>query len=343
MLEALCLKKYHARVEWIDIARGLSMMVILYAHVFDDGLITRFVHLFHVPVFFLLSGVVWKQADKIKDFFVSILKGLVIPYFFAGTVSIFVYQILGSFFPKGNLGLAECIQGLFYANSRTGLMVWCRPLWFLPCLVLVRILWELISHVKKIVFRYVIVLIIWVFAVVSLYTSLKGLRLPWEFEVALHALPFFCMGVIFKQNFMAAIDEKRKKTCLILAFLICFLVCILIFHLNDAILSFQYNNYGVYPLFVIGAISGSGMIFSVSMLVARCKWIEIIGQNTLTILLWHKYPILLFQLIEFGKNCCSNPDKISSIIVGVVIVFVSMAISLLVGFVFSCINNKIKR
>ena len=91
--------------------------------------------------------------------------------------------------------------------------------------------------------------------------------------------------------------------------LLLFLLCILVFNLNYTKLSFQYNLYGNYIFFVLGAIAGTAMVFTLSMMISRWKLLEIAGQNTLIILLWHKYPILLFQLTGLGKKCCNNPDS----------------------------------
>ncbi len=109
---------------------------------------------------------------------------------------------------------------------------------------------------------------------------------------------------------------------------------VLICNWNDAALSFQYNHYGNYLLFFLGAAAGSAIIFCISMLIEKCKAFEFIGQNTLIILLWHKFPILLFQSTGFGKSMVKNADSITSIIVGIVLVLISALLSLLVGFIF---------
>lgn len=341
LIDGLCLKEYKARIEWIDIAKGISILVILYAHVFDTGLITGFVHLFHVPVFFVLSGLVWKKAQRSKDFLLDLLKGLIIPYFIAGIVSILIYLLLGSFFSKNSMSISDCILGLFYANSRTGLMKWCRPLWFLPCLFMVKIIWELIANIKNKVIQYIIVFVVWFVAVGTLYTDIKEWKLPWELEVALHALPYYCMGVMIQRHLTLTNFAIRRRWILLPVSLLLFLLCILVFNLNYTKLSFQYNLYGNYIFFVLGAIAGTAMVFTLSMMISRWKLLEIAGQNTLIILLWHKYPILLFQLTGLGKKCCNNPDSFLSILIGLVVVIISTITSLIIGFVFSRIRNRI--
>ena len=341
MLEGLCLKKYKERIEWIDVARGLSILLILFWHTLDGGVIISALQLFLVAVFFVLSGMVWKQAPNIKTFLMGLLRGIVIPYFFAGIVSIILYLCAGSLFGKASIGPGDCILGLFYANSRTGLMVWCRPLWFLPCLVVVRILWELISHIKKTVFQYVIVLLIWAVAIVVYYTNLREWKLPWEFEVALHALTYYVIGVMIKRHFRSLKRDRVKTWILLCVAAVCLGICVLMLYINGNKHSFQYVQFGCYPLYVIGALAGSGMVIAVSMLIGKCKLLEWIGQNSLILLLWHKHPILVFQLTGFGKKIMANPDSPVSILVSIGVALVAAALSMLVGYVFTWINGRI--
>ncbi len=334
MFYGLCLKNYKSRISWIDIARCFSILIILYAHVYDKSIVSDYVHLFHVPVFFILSGLVWKQATDRKKFAAGLLYGLVIPYLFAGIVSIVIYQVLGHLITGDTLNLLNCVKGLFYANSRTGLMAWNRPLWFIPCLFSVRIIWELIARIPKNYMQYIVVCIIWALAIIIVHTELSDLKLPWELEVALNALPYYTIGVVLNRYLKLRGETKLSKLILALSVAALFAFTVLICNWNDAALSFQYNHYGNYLLFFLGAAAGSAIIFCISMLIEKCKAFEFIGQNTLIILLWHKFPILLFQSTGFGKSMVKNADSITSIIVGIVLVLISALLSLLVGFIF---------
>ena len=343
MLEGLCLKKYKARIEWIDVARGICMLMILYAHAMDGGIILEFFQLFLVSVFFVLSGMVWRQAPNMKMLLLGLLKGVIIPYFIAGVVSIIIYLLAGSLFGKASISFGDCILGLFYANSRTGLMVWCRPLWFLPCLVVVRILWELISYIKKTHLQYVVVLLIWAVAIVVYYTDLREWKLPWEFEVALHALPYFVIGVMIKRHLKIPKRGDIKMWVLLCAAVVFAAICVLMLYVNGSEHSFQYIYYNIYPLYVIGALSGSGMVMAISLLIGKFKLLEMLGQNSLIILLWHKYPILLFQLTGFWKKIWSNPDSPVSILVALGVTIVSAAFSMLIGYLFTRIIGWMHR
>lgn len=262
-LQGLEYKQYRSRIHWIDIARCLSIAIIVYAHIYDVSGISDFVHVFHVPVFFVLSGLVWKQAKDLKVLLRSLFINLVIPFFIVGVLSIIAYQIMGSLFTADKLSFMQCLQGLFYANSRTGLMKWNRPLWFIPCLIVTRILWELISKLKKECAQYLVVAAIVVIGAIVVNTSLANYKLPWEIEVSIHALLYFAIGVAVKQHTSICSTDfasSVSRILLVVVIVISFGVCLAVFHFNLQPISFQYNHYGIYPLFVLGALSGTILV-----------------------------------------------------------------------------------
>lgn len=71
------------RLDYIDIAKGLGMLAIIWGHIMEVGTTNIFVYAFHIPLFFFISGAVF-QKDKyksFKDFAKRRIKTLVIPYF----------------------------------------------------------------------------------------------------------------------------------------------------------------------------------------------------------------------------------------------------------------------
>ena len=70
------------RQEFIDVAKGIGIISVVFAHL---GLATRYLYLFHMPLFFFLSGMVFKpQTNQTNqtNFILSKVKSLLIPYFF---------------------------------------------------------------------------------------------------------------------------------------------------------------------------------------------------------------------------------------------------------------------
>lgn len=74
----------NARILYIDLARGLTMLTILWGHVMLTGSVNLVVYAFHIPVFFFLSGMVFRK-DKYPTLGSLVkrrVETLLIPYVF---------------------------------------------------------------------------------------------------------------------------------------------------------------------------------------------------------------------------------------------------------------------
>ena len=58
------------RIVWVDILRGISMLLIVYGHIIIhcDKLspLNKYIMSFHVPIFFLISGFIFSVKENIK-------------------------------------------------------------------------------------------------------------------------------------------------------------------------------------------------------------------------------------------------------------------------------------
>ena len=55
------------RIASIDIAKGVGMLFIIWGHVMRYGITNHWVYVFHIPLFFFLSGLVFSQ-ERYGDF-----------------------------------------------------------------------------------------------------------------------------------------------------------------------------------------------------------------------------------------------------------------------------------
>ncbi|MGV3119497.1 acyltransferase family protein [Lactiplantibacillus argentoratensis] len=52
------------RIEWIDIARGITMISVVIGHSlygYNNGLLSHFIYTFHMPIFFILTGYLYDE------------------------------------------------------------------------------------------------------------------------------------------------------------------------------------------------------------------------------------------------------------------------------------------
>ena len=145
------------RISWIDALKALGIFLIVLGHALHgNSKLWHLVYGFHVPMFFYLTGRVFRVKKENNSFFhflkIKFYK-ILLPYYFWGLVSIIVYLFFGSKFDGADVvKLPECFFGLIWANGENGFMRWNLPLWFLPVLFIVELLGyiqeKLINHPK---------------------------------------------------------------------------------------------------------------------------------------------------------------------------------------------------
>lgn len=79
-------QKSHTRLSWIDVIKGIGILLTIFYHCLGGGTLGRFlpklqtvIASFHMPLFFFVSGYLYRKKPA-KDFFFSKMTALVIPY-----------------------------------------------------------------------------------------------------------------------------------------------------------------------------------------------------------------------------------------------------------------------
>ena len=120
------------RLLTVDVARGIGIVLVVLGHnvLFRESAhgFYEALYLFHMPLFFFLSGVTFKQA-WIGETLRKRARALLVPYFMMGAMALLAAT------QSNDVGamLSE-LRGILYGTGHTIRFV---PLWFLPCLFLV--------------------------------------------------------------------------------------------------------------------------------------------------------------------------------------------------------------
>lgn len=56
------------RIEWIDVIRGISILLMVYAHLAINNKLRTIIFSFHMPIFFLLSGYLFSEKNLARFF-----------------------------------------------------------------------------------------------------------------------------------------------------------------------------------------------------------------------------------------------------------------------------------
>lgn len=211
------------RFDYIDIAKGLGILMVVWAHILLTGWSHRFIYAFHMPLFFFLSGMLFQRQKypSFMNFVAHRAKRLLLPYVIYsvvtwcmwavfqylrhGDVTSYVMPLLQTFIAQGS--------GAFIAHN--------SALWFIPCLFLVEILYFFISRLGDVGGGLLcFALACASFVLGYIFGNDYWLTPPWNADAALVALPFYAVGnVLVKRvshsRMVESVNNNKWLTCLV--------------------------------------------------------------------------------------------------------------------------------
>lgn len=287
------------RIGYFDIAKGIGIICVILGHFIPEKyLIRKIISTFHMPLFFLISGYFYKEAEN-KVFIKKKAKQLLIPYFFTAVV-LKILTILKNFVKNGfKLDIVNMISNvlsIFYASGLKTVtfnnieITYVGAIWFLVALFEALMF---VNLTRKTKFQPVIVVILFTIG----YYSSKVIWLPFSVQAGMCATLFVYIGHIAKKY---EIYNKLVGMKEIVFSIIMFIVWIIgiWFNVNVSMVQNKYN-YGIISIVV--AISATYCIIQISKLIEKLdkkemfsKILKLAGKNTLIILCFHLIELDIF-------------------------------------------------
>lgn len=290
------------RIEWIDTARGLGLMLVFVGHLHPPYLST-WIYTCHMPLFFFLSGLVFSM-HPLKEFLSKKFQRLVIPYFCLGAV---IYLFWAAIYLYEQRQLSDYWE--MFVQFIEQKAFW--TIWFLAALFIAEIiLWcelKIVRNRQYFAFIPSMLLMIATF----IYYRMGGNTLPWCIDVACIAQFFILTGYCFKQ-YWNKIKLKRYIYIVILSLL---LINILSgfgsIRLSGAGLDMSVGIYGNELLSMISALSGIGAIVLICMMISS-RFLRYLGQNTMIFFAWHSRIVIVACGLIYGYIGFFQTDSILS-------------------------------
>ncbi|MEC4818975.1 MAG: acyltransferase family protein, partial [Scytonema sp. PMC 1069.18] len=138
------------RIEWIDCWKGLAITTVVVGHIFTT--LSKYIYWFHMPLFFFISGYLYKEKTDYAAFFKKKFFHLMVPYFsFLVLFTLLQYLplIIDSWQQEQLLTIDKVIISTltliwkqFYGGAN--LVLWFGVFWFVTCLFFTQQLYNLI-------------------------------------------------------------------------------------------------------------------------------------------------------------------------------------------------------
>lgn len=330
------------RQDYIDSTKGIGILLVILGHLVTlCGFTSTFIYGFHMPLFFLISGIFASpQKYTFKTYFFRNVKRLLFPYiiyFLLGTIISLAIPVWRTFNWKQ----------LVYAFLRADLgIVHVGATWFLVCLFIVVVLFYAFYHLIINRVDSTLIVVIMAFLGVGAYyvpkiCSKVGVNLHYEYiDVAIMALFFYSTGFLLKNHIAAWI----YKFCQIAIYkkLIVFISLILFYVLvnrENGFVGMVNAEYGRSAfLFIISSFFGITFTMILGKVTERIKILTFIGRNSLMIFSLHfifidLYSLALSTLLNDKVVSQRNLNVIQVIIGFIFVSSLTIGIAYLYGFV----------
>ena len=297
--------KQSAKKEWANYLKAYGIIMVVIGHAGAPADISKLISLFHMPLFFFISGYFYKDeyVQNIWDFVKRRLKGLYLPSVIFGIGFVFLHNLFmdlniysdkmgyrgpSHYYTKEEI-IAKSINVLKFKYSEEMAGVF----WFFPALLFVFLIFITVSailnkikikHMEEIRFAMVVLIM-----VIGNYAIRNGKILYfWEMNTAFIATAIFYFGYLYKKN------ESKIPMGGMYAILA---LILLVVNSKQGSISMVANSYVNIPFLLMNSFLGIYLTLYVSKVLTKKdnKLLNYIGANTIGIMILH---FLSFKIVN---------------------------------------------
>ncbi len=297
-----------SRYDWLDILKFFGIFAVMLGHITNQQAILYWLYTFHVPLFFIAGGVVYRERDIIDDLKKRFYK-IIVPYLFFGIIILLYYYFIERPFRDVDVGLVDGFIGLVVGDMDH--LSFHSHLWFLPCYFVTVVIYNLLyKFLKPLGCRIVC-------GVACLAYVLFPLpSLPWGIDKMCGFLGLFALAnALTEKNLTEKAEQLPIWAKLVsAALLIAVSVVLSVLGLTDGI------------FWVVGAVVGTAGFAAISMCIDKAKVLSALGRMTLVMLCIHG-PIyrIIIKLVSIVVDIPSDTIR-NNILAALVITVVTVAI-----------------
>lgn len=317
------------RINYIDIARAFAIFLVVLGHTLTSGRIRTAVYAFHMPLFFIISGMLLKRKDAefTEEDLLKVLKKRTFSYYIP-------YLVWGLFYSA--LSMDTLIKILYGTRKMLDQVKTLTSLWFLPTLLVASVISEIVLFSIKKIHNHIAGVAgfcILFFAVGFGLPRISPYGYPMNFNVGCVAAGFMLLGYLLKN--INIFCYRSVGSCAVIT-LISILFFIVVFHFLPPTIgkvAMYEGGYGNIPIFMANALMGSFSVISLACLFDRIfttnMLLNLVGKNTMGILVIHK------PIVEYGDKIVtawglSNNDIHVALVITVIGCILSLFLTIII-------------
>ena len=285
LAKAVHLMPNRKRLEYLDIAKGIGIILVVLGHILVQSPLVIWIYSFHMPLFFFLSGYLFyfNKETRFGKFLYKKVKSILIPYFIYAIAVYLYWFLIERRLRPGSVDAIKPLIGILYGIGKEPWLTFDDALWFLTCLFVLEVVFFLLVKAVRNVKLLALVLVI-SSAVGYFIGAIHMIDLPWSINIVFTAIVFYGAGYIL-HRLESAHHFTYKYMWLYLPPLIAvYAVCT---YLNGRVdlNTVVFHNYF---LFYGAAFGGLLSVYFLSRLIGRCRPLSFLGMSTMVIMCLHE-------------------------------------------------------
>lgn len=307
------------RIEFVDLAKGITILIIALTHTYGDsgGRALEILSIFKVPTFFALSGLFFSTYDSFNTFIKKKINQLVIPLLFTFIVLSLPWTILLELHSGGSIS----INNLLFIPDTYKLNFGMAPgAWFVLCLLLIVLFFYLIYIISK-GNLFVLSLVAFSAGISGYLLNVIDVSLPIWIDTALTSMPFFLMGMVLGR-YSVILRSDLSSTKWWVALIISALIFGYSIHmLGDGYIFYAGNRYSVNLICLfMGGGAGVLLVILISKIINKLPLISFIGRYSLIMLLTHQFYLFILRNFVYQLNIQQDNIIVSFILFVIVVI-----------------------
>lgn len=306
--------------EIFSIVKGIGIILMVIGHAsspFHD-----FIYLFHMPLFFMISGFFFnpEKIFKKKAFLIKKLNRLYIPFVFWNILFLFLHNIFYKYdiYPSVYVEFEEYVQHIIKIVLFTGAEPLLSPLWFLKSLfignIFILFVFFVSSSLKMQENRQIMLRLMIFISALLVGFVIKKFEGYFFYDLHRELITMFLV-------YLGFIVAKYQKFFLLPNFML-FVICFVVLYVCSRYFTFDFAVAMIVNPIIMVIISAIGfyMVYTFSFYIYRLGIVSsaliYIGKHTMPVLILHLFSFKILSLILDSKFDLYTLDSHSKYYVG---------------------------
>lgn len=339
------MRRLYSRLAALDSLRGFGILLVVLGHTSWSAGLVSWIFSFHMPLFFIISGMLFHERQFLDSFKRKAIR-LLVPYVFFGTVTLAYWALIERRLRGDEGSVPNALANIVLARAGSDNYPQNAALWFLPCLFVTEMLFlGIFTFVKsKRAIRYdwavaatlATVSFLSIIAMHSFDLPIDRLRLPWALDILPFSMLFYCIGYLLSRFLMPCMRKSKPKASLHAVYAAIGMAGLGLLRVFDELtgLSVNLNDASTSNPFWMLCAALLGFISSLMLCIAiDCRLLQFLGRASLTIMCVHE-PVKRVLIFVMAKILGMNTDALrANLVYAMLVTVVTVAICVAVHLI----------